>query len=107
MEGGEGGYITYTVSVLSKLVLETFGYGNPKNISTWLQWYVHVASSPGHSHFFNVAPLKPWEWPGDEANVHVQWYRIINDVPTTLSCFNIFPPICCSVSCYGNQREET
>jgi hypothetical protein len=25
---------------------------------------INVASSPGHSHIFNVA----WEWPGDEAS---------------------------------------
>ena len=35
----------------------------------WTRTYVHVASSPGHSHFFNDAPrnIKKWVWPGDEA----------------------------------------
>ena len=28
-----------------------------------------LASSPGHSHVFNVATLKTWEWPGDEARL--------------------------------------
>ena len=29
--------------------------------------WTKLASSPGHSHIFNVATLKIWEWPGDEA----------------------------------------
>ena len=28
-----------------------------------------LASSPGHSHVFNVT-LKTWEWPGDEATIY-------------------------------------
>jgi hypothetical protein len=30
--------------------------------SIYMQYREQVASSPGHSHVFNV-----WEWPGDEA----------------------------------------
>ena len=43
---------------------------------------VYVASSPGHSHLFNVAPflratLKMWEWPGDEAIINACMHIII------------------------------
>ena len=32
----------------------------------------YVASSPGHSQFFNVARyIERWEWPGDEAMYYV------------------------------------
>ena len=40
------------------------------------QYIVCVASSPGHSHVFNVT-LKTWEWPGDEAIVCVVYTRFI------------------------------
>ena len=34
---------------------------------------VDIASSPGHSHVFNVARrLKTWEWPGDKATTDNQ-----------------------------------
>ena len=36
-----------------------------------------VASSPGHSHVFNITrvTLKTWEWPGDEASeMALHWY---------------------------------
>ena len=33
--------------------------------------YMYIASSPGHSHVFN---MKMWEWPGDEANMYMyEW----------------------------------
>ena len=33
-----------------------------------------LASSLGHSQFFNVVALKNWEWPGDEVDHAVYWY---------------------------------
>ena len=55
-------------------------FGGPTTI-------IYIALSPGHSQFFNVTrrkvflrvtlkflrvTLKNWEWPGDEATIHVQ-----------------------------------
>ena len=39
---------------------------------------IHIASFPDHSQLFNVATLKLWEWPGDEASIHIYalWWAV-------------------------------
>ena len=50
---------------------------------------VKVASSPGHSHIFkeNGRTLKTQEWPGDKANVKVEYACLYITVPEEVTTY--------------------